>query len=195
MALRCFIAVGLPEPLKRAVGGVITRLKESGADIKWVPSENLHFTLKFMGPTGEELIGEIKDALSKKISHYAPFYIKIGGVGYFPGGKNPRVIWIGIEEQGFLADIYRDVEQVMVKFGYPQEGRPFSPHLTIGRVRSPRKVAEVIRRLDEFRTMVFDEFEVKAVALMKSELKPGGAEYSALAEISLEGENDDQGDE
>ncbi len=188
MALRCFIAVGLPGPLKKAVGEVITKLRESGADIKWVSSENLHLTLKFLGSTDEELIEEIRGALSKKLSHYPPFYIKIGGVGYFQGGKNPRVIWIGIEEKGFLADIYRDVEEVMLKFGYPREVRPFSAHLTIGRVRSPRRIAEVIKRLDEFRDIAFDEFEVKAVALMRSELKQGGAEYSGLAEISLEGE-------
>lgn len=191
MALRCFIAVALPGPLKRAVGEVILKLKESGADIKWVPHENLHLTLKFLGATGEELIGEIKGALNKKLSHYAPFYIKIGGVGYFPGGRTPRVIWVGIEEPGSLADIYADVENVMVKFGYPREERPFSPHLTIGRVRSPKRVAEVTRRLDEFRTVAFDEFVVREVTLMKSELKPGGAEYSGLAEISLEGKNGD----
>ncbi|MFI5295114.1 MAG: RNA 2',3'-cyclic phosphodiesterase [Thermodesulfovibrionales bacterium] len=188
MALRCFIAVTLPGPLKKAVGEVMAKLKESGADIKWVPYENLHLTLKFLGATSEEVVDEIKGALYKKLSRYAAFYIRIGGVGYFPGGRNPRVIWIGIEEQGSLADISRDVEEVMLKFGYPREARPFSPHLTIGRVRSPKRVAEVIKRLDEFRTMAFDEFEVKGVTLMKSELKPGGAEYTGLAEISLEGE-------
>lgn len=190
MALRCFIAVTLPGQLKSAVGEVIIKLRESGADIKWVPYENLHLTFKFLGATGEELIDDIKAALYKKLFHYAPFYIKIGGVGYFPEGRIPRVIWIGIEEKGSLADIYRDVEEVMLKFGYPREARPFSPHLTIGRVRSPRRVAEVIKRLDEFRTIAFDEFEVKCVTLMKSELKPGGAEYTGLAEISFGGKND-----
>ena len=75
--------------------------------------------------------------------------------------------------------------------GWTWEERPFSPHLTIGRIRSPKRVAEVIRKLEEFRTFTFDEFMVKEVTLMKSELKPGGAEYSGLAEIPLEGKNDD----
>jgi 2'-5' RNA ligase len=188
MALRCFIAVTLPGPLKKDVGDVIRKLRESGADIKWVPDENLHLTLKFLGETEEERLDEIKGALYKKLSHYAPFYIKIAGVGYFPGGRNPRVIWVGIEERGPLADICTDVENAMVKFGYPREERPFSPHLTIGRVRSPKRVAEVIKRLDEFHAVAFDEFVVKGVTLMKSELKPGGAEYSGLAEISFGGE-------
>ncbi len=191
MALRCFIAVSLPAPLRNAVGEIIGKLRDTGADIKWVPEENLHLTLKFLGETEEELVEEIKNALIDKLSHYPPFYIKIGGVGYFPGGRNPRVIWVGIEDPGVLEDIYKDIDYAAAKFGYPMEKRPFSPHLTIGRVRSPKRVAEVIRRLEEFRTIVFDEFVVKEVILMKSELKPGGAEYSGLAEIPLEGKNDD----
>ncbi|SPQ01438.1 conserved hypothetical protein [Candidatus Sulfobium mesophilum] len=191
MALRCFIAVSLPDSLRNAVGEVIRKLKDTGADIRWVPGENLHLTLKFLGETKEELVNDIKNELSKKLSHYAPFYIKIGGVGYFPGGRNPRVIWVGLEEPGLLEDIYKDVENATTRLGYPSEERPFSPHLTIGRVRSPKRVAEVIRRLQEFHTVTFEEFIVKEVTLMKSELKPGGAEYSGLAEIPLEGKNDD----
>lgn len=181
----------LPDTLKKAVGEVIRKLREAGADVKWAPEENLHLTLKFLGRTSEEHLDEIKEALYKKLSHYAPFYIKIGGAGHFPQGKPPRIIWVGIEEPGSLADIYTDVESVMVKFGYPREDRLFSPHLTIGRVRSPKRTGEVIKRLNEFRTVAFDEFVVSRIVLMKSELKPGGAEYSGLAEISLEGKNGD----
>jgi len=195
MALRCFIAVTLPASLKQSVGKMIGSLRDAGADIKWIPEENLHLTLKFLGATGEEKIGEIAGALRKKISPHRPFYITIGGVGCFPGGRHPRVIWVGIQEYGPLEDIYRAAEDVMAQFGYPPEDRPFSPHLTIGRVRSGKRLAEGLKRLEEFRTVGFDEFEVKGVTLMKSELKPGGAEYSSLAEIPLEGRNGDQGDE
>jgi 2'-5' RNA ligase len=191
MALRCFIAVTLPAPLKQSVGKMMKSLRETGADVRWVPEENLHLTLKFLGATGEEQMEGITGALRKKISPHPPFYITIGGVGCFPGGRHPRVIWVGIQEYGPLEDIYRAVEDVMTQFGYPPEDRPFSPHLTIGRVRSGKRLAEALKRLDEFRAVVFDEFEVKGVTLMKSELKPGGAEYSSLAEIPLEGRNVD----
>lgn len=191
MALRCFIAVTLPEHLKKSIGGIIAKLGESGADVKWVPDENLHLTLKFLGATDEGRIGEIKDRLLKKLSSYSPFYIKISGVGCFPGGGRPRVIWVGIEEPGALKDIFRDIEDVMMKFGYPREGRPFSPHLTIGRARSDKKMAEMLKRLDGYGTVTFGDFEVKGVTLMKSELKQGGAEYSSLAEIPFGGEDDD----
>ena len=195
MALRCFIAVALPAALQQSVGKMIRGLSETGADVKWVPEQNLHLTLKFLGATGEEKIEEMTGALRKKLSPYHPFYITIGGVGSFPGGRHPRVIWVGIQEYGPLEDIYREVEDVMTQHGYPPEDRPFSPHLTIGRVRSGKRLAEVLKRLEELRAVSFDEFEVKGVTLMKSELKPGGAEYSSLAEIPLEGNNGDQGDE
>lgn len=187
MALRCFIAVTLPASLKQAVGSVTNSLKETGADVKWVPEENLHLTMKFLGATDEGKVDEITGALRKKISPRPPFYIKIGGVGSFPGGRHPRVIWVGIQENGHLEDIYQSVEDVMRKFGYPPEDRPFSPHLTIGRVRSGKRLSEMLKKLDEFRAADFAELEVKGVTLMKSELKPGGAEYSSLAEIPLEG--------
>ncbi len=195
MALRCFIAVTLPAPLKQSVGEMMRSLGETGADVKWVPEQNLHLTLKFLGAIGEEKIEEMTGALRKKLSPYRPFYITIGGVGCFPGGRHPRVIWVGIQEYGPLEDIYREVEGVMKQFGYPPEDRPFSPHLTIGRVRSGKRLAEVLKRLDELRAVDIGEFEVKGVTFMKSELKPGGAEYSSLAEIQLEGNNGDQGDE
>ncbi|MDA8242082.1 MAG: RNA 2',3'-cyclic phosphodiesterase [Nitrospiraceae bacterium] len=195
MALRCFIAVALPAAVKQSVGKMIRGLSETGADVKWVPEQNLHLTLKFLGATGEEKIEEMSGALRKKLSPYRPFYITIGGVGSFPGGRHPRVIWVGMQDYAPLEDIYREVEGVMTQLGYPQEDRPFSPHLTIGRVRSGKRLMEVLKRLDELRAVSFDEFEVKGVTLMKSELKPGGAEYSSLAEIPLEGNNGDQGDE
>jgi 2'-5' RNA ligase len=189
MALRCFLAVPLPSPLKQSVGKMMRGLREAGADVKWVPEQNLHITLKFLGATDEEKIEEITGALRKKISPRPAFYITIGGVGRFPGGRHPRVIWVGIQEYGPLEYIYSDIEDVMKKIGYPPEDRPFSPHLTIGRVRSGKRLPELLIRLDEFRAASFDGFEVKGVTLMKSELKPGGAEYSSLAEIPLEGRN------
>lgn len=195
MALRCFIAVTLPAPLKQSVGKIMRGLSETGADVKWVPEQNLHLTLKFLGATGEEKIEEMTGALRKKLSPYPPFYITIGGVGSFPGGRHPRVIWVGIQEHWPLEDIYRAVEGVTTRLGYPPEDRPFSPHLTIGRVRSGKRLAEVLKRLDELQAADIGEFEVKGVTLMKSELKPGGAEHSSLAEILLEGNNGDQGDE
>lgn len=183
MLLRCFIAIEIPETIKKSIADIIDSLKKSGSDVKWVSDENIHITLQFLGETEESLIPDIKGALYKILATYSPFYIKIAGVGCFPSGRRPRVIWVGTEESQYLINIYKDISSEMVKFGYQIEKRGFSPHVTIGRVKSNRNTGELLRRLDEFTVTDFPGFEVQNVTLMKSELKPSGAKYYSLAEI------------
>ena len=183
MLLRCFIAIEIPETIKKSIADIIESLKKSGSDVKWVSDENIHITLQFLGETEEALIPDIKGALYKILAPYSPFYIKIADVGCFPSGKRPRVIWVGIEESQALINLYEDISSEMVKFGYKKEERGFTPHVTIGRVKSNRNLGELLRRLDEFTVTDFPDFEVQNIKLMKSELKPSGAKYYSLAEI------------
>lgn len=189
MALRCFIAIEIPETIRRSIDDSIAVLKKSGAEVKWVAFENIHLTLQFLGETEESLIPEIKKALNKIVSPYSPFYIKISTVGCFPDRKRPRVIWVGVEESLPLMDLYTDIASVMERFGYKQEERAFTPHVTIGRVKSNRNMPELSRRLEEVRSTGFSDFEVRNITLMKSELKPSGAKYYSLAEIPFGGRN------
>jgi 2'-5' RNA ligase len=183
--IRCFIAVNLPDETRNALGSVITELKKTGADVKWVNAGNIHLTLKFLGNTNDSLIPILADALSKKLSLYHAFYITIAGVGCFPSEKRPRVIWVGIKDSEVLANIQKDVDAVLTGFGFAPEVRSFSPHLTIGRVRSLKKIAELMTRFADFRRSDLGRVEVSAVHIMKSELKPAGAEYSSLGRIPL----------
>lgn len=189
MAIRSFIAIEIPEAVKRSIREVIESLKGSGADVKWVSGDIVHLTLKFLGDTDEALIKDIIEALNKKVSPYKPFCIKISGAGYFPKGRHPRVVWVGVEESARLQELFSDVEREMLKFGYPAEDRRFSPHLTMGRVRSQRKTADLIRKVGEYAGTVLGEVEVRGITLIKSELKPAGAEYTSLAEIPFSGRN------
>ena len=183
MLLRCFIAIEIPETIKKSIADIIESLKKSGSDVKWVSDENIHITLQFLGETEEALIPDIKGALNKILATYSPFYIKIVDVGCFPSGRRPRVIWVGMKESPSMINLYKDIASEMVKFGYQKEERGFSPHVTIGRVKSNRNMGELLRRLDEFTVGDFPDFEVQNVTLMKSELKPSGAKYYSLAEI------------
>ena len=185
MDIRCFIAVNLPDETRNALGSVITELKKTGADVKWVNAGNIHLTLKFLGNTDASLIPALTDALSKKLSLYHAFYITIAGVGCFPSEKRPRVIWVGMKDSEVLANIQKDVDAVLTGFGFAPEVRSFSPHLTIGRVRSLKKIAELMTRIADFRMSDLGRVEVSAVHIMKSELKPAGAEYSSLVRIPL----------
>jgi len=183
MLLRCFIAIEIPETIKKSIADIIESLKKSGSDVKWVSDENIHITLQFLGETEEALIPDIKGALNKILATYSPFYIKIADVGCFPSGRRPRVIWVGMEESKSVINLYNYIASEMVKLGYQKEERGFTPHVTIGRVKSNRNLGELLRRLDEFTVTDFPDFEVQNITLMKSELKPSGAKYYSLAEI------------
>src|ERR1700690_4503263 len=117
MDLRCFIAVEIPGSLKAKIGELIDLLKKSGADVKWVKKENVHVTLKFLGNTGESSVGEIKNSLTRKLSHYEPFYIRISGTGTFPAGRFPKVIWIGMGRSEMLDCQIKTVEEESAGLG------------------------------------------------------------------------------
>lgn len=185
MLLRCFVAIEIPETIRKSIAGIVDSLKKSGSDVKWVSDENIHITLQFLGETEESLIPDIKDALYKILAPYYPFYIKIADVGCFPSGRRPRVIWVGMEESQSMLNLYKDITGEMVKFGYKKDARGFTPHVTIGRVKSERNMGELLGRLEELKVTDFSGFEVRNVKLMKSELKPSGAIYHSLAEIPL----------
>jgi len=185
MTIRCFISVKLPDDVRRSMADLIAELKKAGPDVSWVPAGNIHLTLKFLGNTNDSLIPMIKERITKKLSHYNAFYIKIVGVGCFPSEKRPRVLWIGIERSDLLNSIQKDMEAEVEELGFAPEDRPFSPHLTFGRVRSQKGIAEMLRRFTEFRTADFGLVEVKSIHIMKSDLKPTGAEHTSIAEIPI----------
>ncbi|MDH4231236.1 MAG: RNA 2',3'-cyclic phosphodiesterase [Nitrospirota bacterium] len=187
MALRCFIAIEIPEGIRGHLSDIANILMKSGADVKWVSPENIHLTLQFLGITEEALIPKIKEALDKILAPYLPFYIKILDVGCFPDGRRPRVVWLGVEESQPLRNLYKDIADAMEKLGYKKEEREFTPHVTIGRVKSNRNILALARKLEEVRSVRFSDFEVRNITLMKSELKPSGAKYYSLAEIPFGG--------
>jgi 2'-5' RNA ligase len=194
MTIRSFISINLPDNIRKSIDDLIAELRKAGADVTWVPAVKIHLTLKFLGNTDDSLIPKIKERISKKLSHYRAFYIKIVGVGCFPSEKRPRVLWIGMENSVLLKSIQKDLDAEVADFGFAPDDRPFSPHLTIGRVRSQKGIAEMIRRFAEFRTADFGLVEVKSIHIMKSELKPAGAEYTSIAEIPIgTGRNDVEG--
>ena len=185
MTIRCFISVKLPDDVRRSMADLIAELKKTGPDVSWVPAGNIHLTLKFLGNTNDSLIPMIKERITKKLSHYNAFYIKIVGVGCFPSERRPRVLWIGVERSDLLNSIQKDMEAEVEELGFAPEDRPFSPHLPFGRVRSQRGIAEMLRRVTEFRTADFGLVEVKSIHIMKSDLKPTGAEHTSIAEIPI----------
>jgi len=183
MYLRCFIAIEITEQIKREIRELIDILIKYDVDIKWLILENLHLTLKFLGKTPDVLIPKIKESLLNIVASYEPFYIKICRTGVFPNRKYPRVIWVGVEDSEILMKLERDIENSMEFLGYQKEDKEFKPHLTLGRVRSQKGIVRIVNELDHFKGKDFGIIHIDRIKLMKSELKPKGAEYSCLHEI------------
>jgi 2'-5' RNA ligase len=160
--------------------------------VRWVRSEGIHLTLKFLGDTPEDKVPTIREALTV-VGRNAPLCTLVAeGLGCFPSLRRPRVLWVGVNEPtGRLEALQKAVEEAMTSLGYKPERHGFTPHLTLGRVRrgtsrtDEKRIAEAIEgttvgRLTEFTA---DRFE-----LIRSELKPTGAEYTTLETFLLLGD-------
>jgi 2'-5' RNA ligase len=161
-------------------------LKTSHADVKWVLPEKIHLTLKFFGNIEESKVDPIVQSIGGLIQRTSPFSIKVQGVGAFPHSKNPRVVWMGLtDEQEVLATFQKELEGTLAKIGFEPEGRPFQPHLTLGRVRTSRGKDDLVGKMEKHREKEFGSVEVEEVVLFKSELTPTGPIYTPLRKLKL----------
>ena len=183
MNLRCFIAIGIPDPIKQEIGNLLDILRKYDVDIKWVALENVHLTLKFLGDTPEALLPGIRESILTIVSSYEPFYIKIYGTGVFPNKKYPKVIWVGIVNSEALVNLQGDIENSMSLLGYKKEDKAFNPHLTMGRVRNQRGIFSIVNEIDIFQDKDFGTFRSDRLKFMKSELKPKGPDYTCLFDM------------
>lgn len=187
--MRCFIAIDLPEEIKREIGLVINLIAPFSKDIKWVAYEKIHMTLKFLGEIKEVELPEIEQRLRDICRIHAPFSISVRGAGAFPNEKTPNVLWVGVDKSDRLKSLYLDIGNSMSELGFEKESRAHSPHLTIGRVKNRKDILQVMNGLNEFKSKLFGSTDVIEVHLMKSILKPSGAEYSKVCSFRLNGEN------
>lgn len=185
MGIRSFISINLTETLKKEINNLLTDLKKHNLDVKWVPVENLHVTLKFLGHIPEETVEKVKERLLKVSSLFEPFRLRFNGIGFFPDRKRPRVIWIDISDSDVLKILQETIEERLKEIGFAREERGFSPHLTIGRIRSLRDRERLIGIVETIKDQEFGIIDVDRVYLMKSDLRPGGAQYSVIAEFPL----------
>lgn len=198
--IRLFLAVELPDILRLEITAVQAALGVSGADVKWVEAENLHLTLKFLGAVERTRMPEMAEVLQPAVGQCEQFTFALRGIGAFPDLKRPRVVWIGIEEgREQLARLVGVVDGACRRLGFPAEDRPFTPHLTIGRIRSPqrlrlaeaaplapaRRLAALSARLDGMAFACSAEVPVERVVLFHSTLSPKGPIYTEQAAFAL----------
>ncbi len=187
--LRVFIAVETPLPIRQAIFAQTESLRGALGDlVRWAPVENMHLTLKFIGDVSPANVELLSQMLTAEATGCAPFRMQIGGLDSFPTSRRARVIWVGIQAPAALASLQRGIESAAARLGYESETRPFSPHLTIGRVRQQVRTSDQQRvRVALERTQVGDlgAAAVTAVHMFKSDLKSSGAEYTCLFSAPL----------
>ena len=157
----------------------------------WVPSSNLHLTLKFLGEQDDGGLAEAVLALEEAAAGSAPFALTLHGVGAFPGMERPRILWVGVAGGALTVRAFQSkVEAALERRRFTPDSRPWHPHLTIGRVFDPRRwrrdagpaLREAIARAA---TMGFGTLDVSRVVLMRSDLLASGARYTELRSVGL----------
>ena len=182
--MRTFIAVNLPDEIKKNVAEATASLKKIDSGIKWVEPQNLHLTLKFLGWVEDRRLPEVVE-IAGKVG--APsFKLKLAGVGSFPEGKSPRVLWVDIiEGAAELKAIASRLEKDYSSAGFRTEEREFSPHLTIGRVKEKRGIDKVMEEMGKLAGVGFGECVIQNIEIMKSTLSREGPIYEVYKRISF----------
>jgi len=188
--IRAFIAINLSPDVLERIEQVALDLKKrmNSVPIRWVPTENIHLTLKFLGNVSTANLELLKDILENVASNHHECDISVGGIGVFPKPHNPRVIWVGMEVPQELFNLQREVEIETARLGYSREHRPFSPHLTFGRVSrnaSTEDVHIIAESLENYKVGFLGATRVRTVYLFRSDLKPEGAEYTPIHSAAL----------
>jgi RNA 2',3'-cyclic 3'-phosphodiesterase len=188
--IRAFIAVDLSPEILSRIRDVSENIRNRMNDlpVRWVPVENIHLTLKFLGDVSVSNLEILQKVFREVVASHAACEISVGGLGAYPKINQPRVIWVGLEAPQELLSLQTDIEIESEKLGYPREERCFSPHLTIGRV--PRNglaqdIARLVRVLEESKVGFLGATRINNVNLYRSDLRPGGAVYTSLYSASL----------
>ena len=194
--VRVFVAVELPDDVRTALARVQDSLRDAPGvrAARWLATSGIHLTLKFLGEVSRSSLEPIYDVVLSACDGRRTFELRLAGLGCFPNVRRPRIVWVGVHEPtGQLAELQRAIEFRLAQLGHPVEGRRFSPHLTIARVRHGASKAQVRALGGTIANCGVGEvarMTVDAVSVMKSDLLPFGAVYTQLARASLDSVDD-----
>ena len=181
---RVFLAIPLPRQLKASIRVLQRQLQMQIPDARWIPPERLHLTLHFFGEIGQETLEKIKVSVLSVKGCKRSFTVGVKGLGAFPDRDRPRILWLDLEPKGQLKQLHQDCSKALHSAGVATESRPYSPHLTIGRLRQHKtEVAELCRSFGQQR---IGQLPINTLVLFKSRLRPGGAEHIPLLTVRLD---------
>lgn len=183
--IRSFVAIELSSDAKAEITRVVEHLKDADAAVKWAHPQTVHLTLKFLGDVPEEKLEQVSEKLRSAVKNVSPFDFVLGETGVFPDWYRPRVLWVGTadgnEEVKALA---AKVEKALFDEGFAEEKRPFSPHLTVGRIKSGKNIAKLS---EEARSITVKPVKtrVSQIVLFSSDITPEGAVHTPINTFHL----------
>ncbi len=180
---RAFVAVELSEAARRQIAGLLERLRRDvRLSVRWVKPELMHLTLAFLGEVSTDFLESAKAQLAEAAARHKAFTMQLKTLGAFPSPSRARVAWIGTDQgKDEVCALQRDVVKALSSVGHEPERRPFSPHLTIGRLRIPDDISKALAAQFES-----EPFRIDHLVLFRSVLGPGGPTYHRLAEFPLQ---------
>ncbi|HEX8131641.1 MAG TPA: RNA 2',3'-cyclic phosphodiesterase [Pyrinomonadaceae bacterium] len=191
--MRIFCAVELPEDVRARIAAHIARLREMATQaslkISWERAEKLHLTLKFLGEIEAGRVEALTRAANRAACVGGKFEVSLREAGAFPPHGNPRVLWLGLhDETGGLAQLQRRLEAECERENFPREARPFRPHITIARIRTPNAAARHVAQLHRETDFAPAAFDVGEFVVMQSRLEASGSRYTPLSRHELKAE-------
>jgi len=187
--MRCFLALPLPAAICRGVTAVqeALRIRCGEADVRWSRPETSHLTLQFLGNVERDRMLALVPALGAEVATHRIARLALHGVGAFPSPRRARVLWLGVTDGGpALIHLANALWRVTSPLGVPAESKPFTPHLTLGRVRAPQRGADLAAAIAACAPSDGGAWTPDAVVLFESRLHPKGAVHEALATLSLQ---------
>ena len=188
--IRAFIAVELPEELKKELAELEAQLKKNTPPVvKWVDPNSIHITLKFLGEISTDSIDELMLAIEEAARGIQPFQLEVRELGAFPGLDRAQVLWVGIKGAvEKIAQLQKRIEANTAQLGFSRESRAFTPHLTLGRVRDearPNDRQRLGKLLIDTTFSALHDVDVNEINLIKSQLTPTGPIYSVIGSVKL----------
>ena len=185
--VRLFLAINLAPEVRQAIIDATEPLRAIAPKLTWVREPQLHLTVKFLGEQSEDTANKLTEAMRAVGARNRAIDVEVGGIGAFPNFRRPRVVWIGVTPEPKLELLHHDVEATCESLGFPVEGKPFRPHLTLARVK-PRAIdARALRQLANAAKDVsyVEEVVITSVDLMESELTTNGSRYRLVNSTAL----------
>jgi RNA 2',3'-cyclic 3'-phosphodiesterase len=187
--LRVFTAVEISPAIRSAAAKLIDRLRVAPARVTWTKPVNLHFTLKFLGDVPATKSPDVCRAVQEAVAPFTPFEIVAGGAGAFPSAGRPRTLWVGVTEGAEQMELaFQAIQRLLTPLGYPPEGRRFTSHLTLGRVRetNPSGLRELADLLKKHADVDAGAMMVDAVTVFSSTLGREGPTYEVLSRAEFQ---------